>query len=154
MFCKALNHYVSHPDITVPFIAGSGIPGSAKIALTLCLFWISCCQAEALDGGKRWKNEKVAEEKAPPAGFGSPSKGQAINLLDTVSGGISSRTKHLAVNSLHAINILLWLSLSLSLPGGARIPQAECKRAEGLRGHPASHQVLLPHCPQKHPRQV
>uniref|UniRef100_A0A665WDL8 Dynamin-1-like protein n=1 Tax=Echeneis naucrates TaxID=173247 RepID=A0A665WDL8_ECHNA len=30
-------------------------------------------------------NEKVAEEKAPPAGFGSPSKGQAINLLDTVS---------------------------------------------------------------------
>uniref|UniRef100_A0A665WEJ7 Interferon-induced GTP-binding protein Mx n=1 Tax=Echeneis naucrates TaxID=173247 RepID=A0A665WEJ7_ECHNA len=27
----------------------------------------------------------VAEEKAPPAGFGSPSKGQAINLLDTVS---------------------------------------------------------------------
>ncbi|TMS03733.1 Dynamin-1-like protein [Larimichthys crocea] len=40
-------------------------------------------QAEALDGGKRWKNEKVAEEKAPATGFGSPSKGQAINLLDT-----------------------------------------------------------------------
>ncbi|KAL7391609.1 hypothetical protein ABVT39_011636 [Epinephelus coioides] len=40
-------------------------------------------QAEALDGGKRWKNEKVAEERIPTAGFGSPSKGQAINLLDT-----------------------------------------------------------------------
>uniref|UniRef100_A0A672IID1 Dynamin-1-like protein n=1 Tax=Salarias fasciatus TaxID=181472 RepID=A0A672IID1_SALFA len=37
--------------------------------------------AEAVDGGKRWKNEKVADEKV--AGFGSPSKGQAINLLDT-----------------------------------------------------------------------
>ncbi|XP_069380086.1 dynamin-1-like protein isoform X4 [Paralichthys olivaceus] len=51
-------------------------------------------QAEALDGGKRWKNDKVAEEKAPPAGFGSPSKGQAINLLDTavpVSRKLSSR---------------------------------------------------------------
>nr|XP_057927323.1 dynamin-1-like protein isoform X2 [Doryrhamphus excisus] len=40
-------------------------------------------QAETLDGTKRWKNEKVAEEKAPAAGFGSPSKGQPINLLDT-----------------------------------------------------------------------
>ncbi|XP_061837750.1 dynamin-1-like protein isoform X1 [Nerophis lumbriciformis] len=39
-------------------------------------------QAETLDG-KRWKNEKVAEEKVPAAGFGSPSKGQPINLLDT-----------------------------------------------------------------------
>ncbi|XP_053277638.1 dynamin-1-like protein isoform X5 [Pleuronectes platessa] len=51
-------------------------------------------QAEALDGGKRWKNEKVAEEKAPPAGFGSPSKGRAINLLDTavpVARKLSSR---------------------------------------------------------------
>uniref|UniRef100_A0A7N8WVE7 Dynamin-1-like protein n=1 Tax=Mastacembelus armatus TaxID=205130 RepID=A0A7N8WVE7_9TELE len=38
---------------------------------------------EALDGGKRWKNEKAVEEKAPAAGFGSPSKGQSINLLDT-----------------------------------------------------------------------
>uniref|UniRef100_A0A8D3DHX4 Interferon-induced GTP-binding protein Mx n=1 Tax=Scophthalmus maximus TaxID=52904 RepID=A0A8D3DHX4_SCOMX len=56
--------------------------------------WISCCQAEALDGGKRWKNEKFAEEKASPAGFGSPSKGQAINLLDTalpVSRKLSAR---------------------------------------------------------------
>uniref|UniRef100_A0A8D3DIW9 Interferon-induced GTP-binding protein Mx n=1 Tax=Scophthalmus maximus TaxID=52904 RepID=A0A8D3DIW9_SCOMX len=51
-------------------------------------------QAEALDGGKRWKNEKFAEEKASPAGFGSPSKGQAINLLDTalpVSRKLSAR---------------------------------------------------------------
>uniref|UniRef100_A0A3Q3IVI0 Dynamin-1-like protein n=1 Tax=Monopterus albus TaxID=43700 RepID=A0A3Q3IVI0_MONAL len=51
-------------------------------------------QAEALDGGKRWKNEKVAEEKAPAGGFGSPSKGQAVNLLDTavpVSRKLSTR---------------------------------------------------------------
>ncbi|XP_029295453.1 dynamin-1-like protein isoform X1 [Cottoperca gobio] len=40
-------------------------------------------QAEATDGGKRWKNEKVAEDRIPAAGFGSPSKGQAINFLDT-----------------------------------------------------------------------
>ncbi|TNN50460.1 Dynamin-1-like protein [Liparis tanakae] len=40
-------------------------------------------QAEALDGAKCWKNEKVAEERGPAAGFGSPSKGRSINLLDT-----------------------------------------------------------------------
>ncbi|XP_061528161.1 dynamin-1-like protein isoform X1 [Phycodurus eques] len=51
-------------------------------------------QAEALDGTKRWKNEKAAEEKTPPASFGSPSKGQPINLLDTavpVSRKLSSK---------------------------------------------------------------
>uniref|UniRef100_A0A8C4HKY9 Dynamin-1-like protein n=1 Tax=Dicentrarchus labrax TaxID=13489 RepID=A0A8C4HKY9_DICLA len=66
---------------TAPFKVCCGIPRSAKIA-------------EALDGGKRWKNEKVAEEKAPAASFGSPSKGQAINLLDTavpVSRKLSAR---------------------------------------------------------------
>uniref|UniRef100_A0A8C5AIM5 Interferon-induced GTP-binding protein Mx n=1 Tax=Gadus morhua TaxID=8049 RepID=A0A8C5AIM5_GADMO len=36
-----------------------------------------------LDGGKRWKNDRAVEERAPSSGFGSPSKGQAINLLDT-----------------------------------------------------------------------
>uniref|UniRef100_A0A668ANC7 Dynamin-1-like protein n=1 Tax=Myripristis murdjan TaxID=586833 RepID=A0A668ANC7_9TELE len=49
---------------------------------------------QALDGGKRWKNEKAAEEKAPAASFGSPSKGQAINLLDTavpISRKLSAR---------------------------------------------------------------
>lgn len=112
-----------------------------KIPLTLWLPGISPCQAEALDGGKRWKNEK--EEKAPAAGFGSPSKGQAINFLDTVSGGTSRKTKHLVVHALHIVNILL----CPSLPGSACIPQAECEGAEGLWGHPAPHQVLLPHCP-------
>ncbi|XP_045082834.1 dynamin-1-like protein isoform X1 [Coregonus clupeaformis] len=46
------------------------------------------------DGDKHWKNEKVAEEKAPVAGFSSPVKGQAINLLDTavpVSRKLSAR---------------------------------------------------------------
>ncbi|XP_046871923.1 dynamin-1-like protein isoform X2 [Hypomesus transpacificus] len=38
-------------------------------------------QAEGLDGGKRWKNEGAEEKAAGP--FGSPSRGQAINLLDT-----------------------------------------------------------------------
>uniref|UniRef100_A0A671V9U8 Dynamin-1-like protein n=1 Tax=Sparus aurata TaxID=8175 RepID=A0A671V9U8_SPAAU len=77
-----------HPDFTdagqvsasvnIPFRVCSGVPASAKIA-------------EALDGGKRWKNEKFAEEKAPATGFGSASKGQAINLLDTVSAVPVSR---------------------------------------------------------------
>uniref|UniRef100_A0A665WDP4 Dynamin-1-like protein n=1 Tax=Echeneis naucrates TaxID=173247 RepID=A0A665WDP4_ECHNA len=65
-------HYFSYPNVNIYLIASREFPDSAKIA-------------EAFDAGKRWKNEKVAEEKAPPAGFGSPSKGQAINLLDTVS---------------------------------------------------------------------
>ncbi|XP_029618704.1 dynamin-1-like protein isoform X2 [Salmo trutta] len=46
------------------------------------------------DGDKCWMNEKVAEEKAPVAGFSSPVKGQAINLLDTavpVSRKLSAR---------------------------------------------------------------
>uniref|UniRef100_A0A4W6G9X0 Dynamin-1-like protein n=1 Tax=Lates calcarifer TaxID=8187 RepID=A0A4W6G9X0_LATCA len=75
---QVLTFIIDSARVNIPFIAGSGIPGSA----------------EALDGGKRWKNEKVAEEKAPPAGFGSPSKGQAINLLDTavpVSRKLSAR---------------------------------------------------------------
>lgn len=63
----------------------------AVFLVELLTLRVSLCQAEALDGGKRWKNEKVAEEKAPAAGFGSPSKGQAINLLDTVSGGTSRK---------------------------------------------------------------
>ncbi|XP_061116319.1 dynamin-1-like protein isoform X1 [Conger conger] len=59
-------------------------------------------QTETLqDGGKRWKTEKAVEEK--PAGekskasgsaFSSPTKGQAINLLDTavpVSRRLSAR---------------------------------------------------------------
>ncbi|XP_029112674.1 dynamin-1-like protein isoform X3 [Scleropages formosus] len=63
-----------------------------------------CClhQAEALqDGGKRWKNDKLTEEKeagdkskGPLSTFSSPAKGHAINLLDTavpVSRKLSSR---------------------------------------------------------------
>lgn len=63
--------------------------------MELLTLQVSLCQAETLDGGKRWKNEKVAEEKVPASGFGSPSKGQAINLLDTVSGGSGRKAKHL-----------------------------------------------------------
>ncbi|CAL1616098.1 unnamed protein product [Knipowitschia caucasica] len=40
-------------------------------------------QTDALDGGKRWKNDKIGEEKANAGSFGSPSRGQAVNLLDT-----------------------------------------------------------------------
>ncbi|XP_062238229.1 dynamin-1-like protein isoform X3 [Platichthys flesus] len=67
---------------------------AAQVSASVNSQQISHCQAETLDGGKRWKNEKVAEEKAPPAGFGSPSKGRAINLLDTavpVARKLSSR---------------------------------------------------------------
>ncbi|XP_077079798.1 dynamin-1-like protein isoform X1 [Siphateles boraxobius] len=53
----------------------------------------SLSQAEAGDGGKRWKNEKMpSEEKGPVPGFGSPTK--AVNLLDTavpVSRKLSTR---------------------------------------------------------------
>lgn len=107
--------------------------------MTLSPAGICRCQAEALDGGKRWKNEK--EEKGPAAGFGSPSKGQAINLLDTVSGGTGEKTKYLLVQELSRFDF------APLPPGSARIPQAECEGAEGLRGHPAAHQVLLPHRP-------
>ncbi|KAJ8285924.1 hypothetical protein GJAV_G00032530 [Gymnothorax javanicus] len=59
-------------------------------------------QTESLqDGGKRWKTEKAAEEKAagekskaPGSVYSSPTKGQAINLLDTavpVSRRLSAR---------------------------------------------------------------
>uniref|UniRef100_A0A3B3H4J0 Dynamin-1-like protein n=1 Tax=Oryzias latipes TaxID=8090 RepID=A0A3B3H4J0_ORYLA len=40
-------------------------------------------QADTLDGGKHWKTEKTVENKAQVPGFGSPSKTQAVNLLDT-----------------------------------------------------------------------
>uniref|UniRef100_A0A8C7GKI1 Si:dkey-32e23.4 n=1 Tax=Oncorhynchus kisutch TaxID=8019 RepID=A0A8C7GKI1_ONCKI len=42
-------------------------------------------QVSASDGEKYWKNTKMAEENVQVAGFSSPVKGQAINLLDTVS---------------------------------------------------------------------
>lgn len=34
---------------------------------------------------KHLKSEKTEEEKSPASGFGTPRKGQAINLLDAVS---------------------------------------------------------------------
>ncbi|MCJ8735348.1 hypothetical protein PDJAM_G00245900 [Pangasius djambal] len=48
---------------------------------------------ESLDGGKRWKNDKMpSEEKGSVPGFGSPTK--AVNLLDTavpISRKLSTR---------------------------------------------------------------
>ncbi|XP_047679024.1 dynamin-1-like protein isoform X2 [Tachysurus fulvidraco] len=50
-------------------------------------------QTDALDGGKRWKNDKMpSEEKGSVPGIGSPAK--AVNLLDTavpVSRKLSTR---------------------------------------------------------------
>ncbi|KAM9475136.1 dynamin-1-like protein isoform 2-T3 [Clarias gariepinus] len=50
-------------------------------------------QTESLDGGKRWKNDKMSlEEKGSVPGFGSPTK--AVNLLDTavpISRKLSAR---------------------------------------------------------------
>ncbi|TSO88093.1 Dynamin-1-like protein [Bagarius yarrelli] len=50
-------------------------------------------QTESLDGGKRWKNDKMStEEKGSASGFGSPNK--AVNLLDTavpISRKLSAR---------------------------------------------------------------
>lgn len=122
----------------------------AKIAFTLLPLSDSCSQAEAADGGRRWKNEKVTEEQAPATGFGSPAKSQAINLLDTVSDGTIRSTKRSGFNWSRGIKS----HFASSPPGNARIAQTQRERAKGLRGHPASHQVLLPHCSQRHPRQV
>lgn len=47
-----------------------------------------------------------------------------------------------------------YFAFPFSLSVCASFPKAERKGAEGLWGHPASHQKLLPHRPQKHPRQV
>lgn len=86
-------------------------------------------QAEGLDGGKRWKNENVAEEKAPAAGYGSPSKGQAINLLDTVSGGISCRIKH-AGDSFQTLNVLL---LCQAVPVSRKLSAKEQRDCEVIQ---------------------
>uniref|UniRef100_A0A672RPH7 Dynamin-1-like protein n=1 Tax=Sinocyclocheilus grahami TaxID=75366 RepID=A0A672RPH7_SINGR len=68
-----------HPDFT----------DAAQVSAS----FLSLSQAEAGDGGKRWKNEKMpSEDKGPVPGFGSPTK--AINLLDTavpVSRKLSTR---------------------------------------------------------------
>ncbi|XP_058639943.1 dynamin-1-like protein isoform X2 [Onychostoma macrolepis] len=66
---------------------------SLQIQTGLVFVLSSLSQAEAGDGGKRWKNEKMpSEDKGPVPGFGSPTK--AINLLDTampVSRKLSTR---------------------------------------------------------------
>uniref|UniRef100_A0A8C2EBA2 Dynamin-1-like protein n=1 Tax=Cyprinus carpio TaxID=7962 RepID=A0A8C2EBA2_CYPCA len=73
-----------HPDFT----------DAAQVSASVNIFVLSSLsQAEAGDGGKRWKNEKMpSEEKGPVPGFGSPNK--AVNLLDTavpVSRKLSTR---------------------------------------------------------------
>uniref|UniRef100_A0A671TAI8 Dynamin-1-like protein n=1 Tax=Sinocyclocheilus anshuiensis TaxID=1608454 RepID=A0A671TAI8_9TELE len=66
---------------------------SLQIQMGVVFVLSSLSQAEAGDGGKRWKNEKMpSEEKGPVPGFGSPNK--AVNLLDTavpVSRKLSTR---------------------------------------------------------------
>uniref|UniRef100_A0A671MDQ2 Dynamin-1-like protein n=1 Tax=Sinocyclocheilus anshuiensis TaxID=1608454 RepID=A0A671MDQ2_9TELE len=66
---------------------------SLQIQMGVVFVLSSLSQAEAGDGGKRWKNEKMpSEDKGPVPGFGSPTK--AINLLDTavpVSRKLSTR---------------------------------------------------------------
>lgn len=58
-------------------------------------------QTESLDGGKRWKNDKMSsEEKGSVPGFGSPTK--AVNLLDTV---IKKLTLDLVTSSVLIYNV-------------------------------------------------
>uniref|UniRef100_A0A8C4HM64 Dynamin-1-like protein n=1 Tax=Dicentrarchus labrax TaxID=13489 RepID=A0A8C4HM64_DICLA len=89
-----------HPDFTDAAQVSASVNSqqvviySLQQLLTFIIYSARVNSRKALDGGKRWKNEKVAEEKAPAASFGSPSKGQAINLLDTavpVSRKLSAR---------------------------------------------------------------
>ncbi|CAG01620.1 unnamed protein product [Tetraodon nigroviridis] len=63
-----------HPDFT----------DAAQVSVS-----VNSQQVEALDGEKHLKNDKIEEKKAPASGFGSPRKGQAVNLLDT--GALVSR---------------------------------------------------------------
>ena len=73
----------------------------------------------------------MAEEKIPAAAFGSSMKGQAINLLDTVSGGISSRTKHLVVNTLLTVNIFPCLCPSAqAVPASRKLSSKEQRDCE------------------------
>uniref|UniRef100_A0A8C9U7D6 Dynamin-1-like protein n=1 Tax=Scleropages formosus TaxID=113540 RepID=A0A8C9U7D6_SCLFO len=89
-----------HPDFTDAGQVSASVNSQQVTAAARTL----CClhQAEALqDGGKRWKNDKLTEEKeagdkskGPLSTFSSPAKGHAINLLDTavpVSRKLSSR---------------------------------------------------------------
>uniref|UniRef100_A0A8C1JZ86 Dynamin-1-like protein n=1 Tax=Cyprinus carpio TaxID=7962 RepID=A0A8C1JZ86_CYPCA len=94
-----------HPDFTDAAQVSASVNSQQVLKLYLSLslslqiqtgvvfvLW-SLSQAEAGDGGKRWKNEKMpSEEKGPVPGFGSPNK--AVNLLDTavpVSRKLSTR---------------------------------------------------------------
>ncbi|XP_051758218.1 dynamin-1-like protein isoform X1 [Ctenopharyngodon idella] len=92
-----------HPDFTDAAQVSASVNSQQVLKLSLRLslqiqtglvfVLSSLLQAEAGDGGKRWKNEKMpSEEKGPVPAFGSPTK--AINLLDTavpISRKLSTR---------------------------------------------------------------
>uniref|UniRef100_A0A672PII6 Dynamin-1-like protein n=1 Tax=Sinocyclocheilus grahami TaxID=75366 RepID=A0A672PII6_SINGR len=86
-----------HPDFTDAAQVSASVNSQQVLKLSRSLRVVfvlsSLSQAEAGDGGKRWKNEKMpSEEKGPVPGFGSPNK--AVNLLDTavpVSRKLSTR---------------------------------------------------------------
>uniref|UniRef100_A0A9J8AZ63 Dynamin-1-like protein n=1 Tax=Cyprinus carpio carpio TaxID=630221 RepID=A0A9J8AZ63_CYPCA len=74
-----------HPDFTDAAQVSASVNSQQVLNLSLsrlAFVLSSLSQAEAGDGGKRWKNEKMpSEDKGSMPGFGSPTK--AINLLDT-----------------------------------------------------------------------
>uniref|UniRef100_A0A4W5RA77 Dynamin-1-like protein n=1 Tax=Hucho hucho TaxID=62062 RepID=A0A4W5RA77_9TELE len=81
-----------HPDFTDAAQVSASVNSQQVILPQLKAHALLSCGLQ--DGDKYWMNEKVAEEKAPAAGFSSPVKGQAINLLDTavpVSRKLSAR---------------------------------------------------------------
>uniref|UniRef100_A0A8C7ZNG3 Interferon-induced GTP-binding protein Mx n=1 Tax=Oryzias sinensis TaxID=183150 RepID=A0A8C7ZNG3_9TELE len=79
-----------HPDFTDAAQVSASVNSQQVFLLFFLLLfiltltsWILGFQADTLDGGKHWKTEKTVENKAQVPGFGSPSKTQAVNLLDT-----------------------------------------------------------------------
>uniref|UniRef100_A0A8C6UGZ2 Dynamin-1-like protein n=1 Tax=Neogobius melanostomus TaxID=47308 RepID=A0A8C6UGZ2_9GOBI len=81
-----------HPDFTDAAQVSASV--NSQQVYTVCFsdtldyysskrFKANAVNHKVLDGGKHWKNEKVGVDKAPAGGFGSPSKAQAVNLLDT-----------------------------------------------------------------------
>lgn len=105
-------------------------------------------QAEQ-DGTGNWRGMLKKGGEAPGSGPGSPLKG-AVNLLDVVTNQMLSITNPKGLLLSNYLNCFVCFCLLAC----ASSQEAVITWAAGLWGHWTSHQVLLPNCPQEHPRQV
>lgn len=129
-----------HPDFTDAAQVSASVNSQQVLKLSLRLslqiqtglvfVLSSLLQAEAGDGGKRWKNEKMpSEEKGPVPAFGSPTK--AINLLDTVRLCYLKSTEASSTCTFEE-NQERTTTFGHFSVGRANIPQTKHSRAEGL----------------------